>query len=230
MVSNKKKDGLLTKIARHIHNFKEWIKTNIRKFMLVCVIIYNIIMIMIIPNPPYHIGFIIIFTIMLYILCSWLIPMRGIIKVDFETNECLLMKISEARLHDYEIVDSEGKPSTYCYWLCAGKDIILVVDEITNNKIVLNPVCSQLAFAKHFKNALVEMRKNWQRDLNDKEDLKVNMYRYAFEIAGHLNDENPFNRIFASRRPIKKDDLIDINSIKEPSGNVGVIGDTNKSS
>ena len=77
--------------------------------MVLAALIFMAVMVIIVPNPNYHIVFIIIFCAILFLVINYLTPMVGLVSIDFKNNTTLLMKISYHRLHDYKILDCEGK-------------------------------------------------------------------------------------------------------------------------
>lgn len=222
------KPKLRTRIKNRVISAKNWIHRNIRKFMIVSALILMIFMIVIIPNPQYHILFDIVFCIILFLVINYLTPMVVLQEIDFETNNTFIIKLSYHRLHDFTILDCDSKPATFVYWLHAGKDRVFLIDAIdfTNDVITLNPICSQLAFVKNFKDANIDLRKKLQMVMNKYEKLKIYRSYEAMVKAGELNDMNPLNAVFTRRKPRLDGEILDTNSIDENNlNNVGKVGD-----
>jgi hypothetical protein len=224
-IEKKEKVSIWTRIGNKIKAFRDFLKRNIRKFMILSALIFMIFMLFITPNFSYHIVFIIIFSSLMYLIINYLSPMTYIMKVDFKSNDLLLVGISNNRLNDFTIKDVEGKDSCFVYSLGAGKDKVLFVDEIdfANDTITLNPVCSQIAFVKHFRGALTEMREILQKTLNENAHLKMYRSYEAFEIAGRLNDANPLNMIFAKKEAVINQEMLDTDKIESDKNEIGDI-------
>lgn len=224
--NNPPKKKLSERVKDRIIGIKNWIHLNVRKFMVAAALIFMIAMIIIIPNPTYHIVFIFVFCGVLFIVINYLTPMVGLVSIDFKNNTTLLMKISYHRLHDYKILDCDGKASTFVYWLCAGKDRVLIIDSIDfiNDTIILNPVCSQLAFVKSFKDSLIDLREKLQCVMNENEKLKIYCEYEAFQIAGRINDMNPLVKIYRKQRPTVDKTVLDTDKIdKDNDNNIGSV-------
>jgi hypothetical protein len=216
-----KKHGFLGKIKSGLSRFANWLHRNVRKFMILSALVLMLIMILILPNPLYSIGFDFVFSIILYVVFTYLIPMVILEMVDFKTNNTMIIKLSYHRLHDFKIEDCDHKPASFVYWLYAGKDRVFICDEIDfeNDRIVLNPICCQLAYVKNFKEALNDMRDKLQITMNKYEKLKLYRDYEAMVKAGELNDMNPLNQIFTRKKARIDGEILSTDSIDEYNKN-----------
>lgn len=223
---HKDKVPLRTRFRNKVISFKQWLHRNVRKFMIITALIFMGLLIIILPNPSYSIAFDIVFSILLFIVFNYLIPMVVLQMINFETNQTLIIKLSYHRLHDFQIVDCDHKPSAFVYWLYAGKDRVLIVDDIdlTNDIITLNAICCKLSFVKSFKDALCDMQNKLQITQNSYEKLKLYRSYEAMVKAGELNDMNPLNQIFTRQKVKINGEILSTDSIDDnDKNNIGTV-------
>ena len=100
----------------------------IRRATVATAIIFFIFMVVLIPNKAYFIVFTAIFTGVLYLVFSKLIPLHYILSVNWNKNEIAVYQISGARLHEYDVLDEDGKPTTLDYRLHGKNSDVIIID------------------------------------------------------------------------------------------------------
>lgn len=166
-------------MKERIREFGKYAKTKFnelrRGFNLTIAIAISFILFIFSPDKFYFFIFAIIFTAAIYYAMQKIANLKHILTIDFRNNRISLHQMSQKRFNEYEIIDEAGKPATINYKLYGKKAEIIIADGMKGRKIIVNPITSNIEFARDYKDASMKIKEKLNKTLNELIDLKAKL-------------------------------------------------------
>ena len=144
----------------------------------------------------YFMLFTFIFTFTIYKILEKMSDIKHILAFDLKNNEVALIQISQKRLNNYNVVDSDGKNATINYKLRTKAGDIIIADGISTKKkvIVVNDIISNIDFLRNYKDVDMILKDRVKHLENELITLKAKMEYEALKHAGEIYERHPIIR------------------------------------
>ena len=205
-------------------SFMKGIKERIGKishaFNLAAAIGLAIVLFIFAPNKFYFFAFTAFFGLIIYHAMRKIANLKHVLTIDFATNKLGLYQMSQKRFNSYDIVDETGRAASVNYRMYGKKAEVIIADGIKGRKIILNPVVSNIEFARNYKDVAMRLKEKLNEMQNQLFDIKAK-YHYevmlkATELLERLSVVDKINLPFENENGNGQNlKVIDINAFKK---------------
>ena len=172
------------------------------------------------PDKFYYFIFTGFFAIVIYHAMRKIANLKHVLTIDFATNKLGLYQMSQKRFNSYDIVDETGRAASVNYRMYGKKAEVIIADGIKGRKIILNPVVSNIEFARNYKDVAMRLKEKLNEMQNQLFDIKAK-YHYevmlkATELLERLSVVDKINLPFENENGNGQNlRVIDINAFKK---------------
>jgi len=174
-------------------SFMKEIKERIGKishaFNLAAAIGLAIVLFIFAPNKFYFFAFTAFFAIVIYHAMRKIANLKHVLTIDFATNKLGLYQMSQKRFNSYDIVDETGRAASVNYRMYGKKAEVIIADGIRGRKIILNPVVSNIEFARNYKDVAMRLKEKLNEMQNQLLEKLNEMQNQLFDVKAKYHYE-----------------------------------------
>jgi len=164
-------------------SFMKEIKERISKishaFNLAMAIGLTMILFIFAPDKFYYFLFTGFFALVIYHAMRRIANLKHILTIDFATNRLGLYQMSQKRFNSYDIIDETGRAASVNYRMYGKKAEVIIADGIKGKRIIVNPIVSNIEFARNYKDTAMRLKEKLNEMQNQLFDMKA---KYHYEV------------------------------------------------